>query len=293
MKKTGILAGIVLGVLAIGLLSGQAATSDVQVRKIEVAGTGDSQEVLRKVAGALEKKLPDVLIEVPDSVGTSGGIKALLAGKVDLARVARPLKVEEKEEGLTYMMFARSPVVCAVHPSVADINGITAEQILGIYSGRITDWTQLGSATSGKIYAIAREKGDSSFEVLSKFVPGLKEISEPVAKVTYTTPETVETLVRHKGTIGFLPLSATLGTPLRVLAIEGIQATPETVTGGQYKLVVPLGIVYKGTLEGLGRQFVDFLFSLEGRRILSQGGTVPVAGQDTNLGAPRPDAPRP
>jgi phosphate transport system substrate-binding protein len=292
MKKASILAGIVLIVLVVGLLRGQAPTSGNQVRKIVVGGTGDSQEVLRKVAVALEKKVPDTLIEVPDAVGSMGGIKALLAGKIDLARVARPLKSEEKEQGLNYMLFARSPAVCVVHPSVTDVNNITSEQVVGIYSGRITDWTQLGSATSGKVYAIAREKGDSVFDVLNKFIPGLREISEPVAHVAFTTPEAVATLVKHKGTIGFLPLSAAVGTPLRILAFEGIKVTPEAVTGGQYKLVVPYGIVYKETLEGLSKQFVDFLFCPEGRQILTGMGAIPVAGQDPNQSTPKPDSAR-
>jgi len=146
--------------------------------------------------------------------------------------------------------------------------------------------------TGSPIEHRAREKGDSSSEVLNRFIPGLREISEPVAKVTYTTPEAVDTLVRHKGTIGFLPLSATLGTPLRVLAFEGVQASPESVARGQYKLVVPFGIVYKGTLEGLSRQFVDFLFSPEGRQILTGNGTIPVPAQDPNKASPRPDMPQ-
>ncbi len=242
--------------------------------KIVVSGTGDSQELLRKAAKALQDRLGGGEIEVPDSIGSGGGIRAVAAGKIDLARVARPLKESEKKLGLTYKCFAKAPIVFVVHPSVTGVENITSEEITGIYSGKISVWGRLGGKDQ-KIYAITREAGDSSRTVLNRHLPGFKDIAKPAAKVIYSTPEAVATLVRHTKTIGFLPMPMVVDTELKVLKVDGVYPSAENVRSGRYNLMISLGIAYKGELTGLAKRFVDFLYSKEGKRLIAEHGAVP------------------
>ncbi|MBU0946729.1 MAG: substrate-binding domain-containing protein [Proteobacteria bacterium] len=243
-------------------------------QKIIVGGTGDSQHLLSEIAKALEERLGGGEIEVPESIGSGGGIRAVAAGKIDLARVARPLKENETKLGLTYKCFAKSPVVFVIHPSVTGIEDLKSEDIIGIYSGKINVWGQLGGQDQ-KIYAITREVGDSCRIVLNKRIPGFKDITEPTAKVIYNTPEAVATLIRHKKTIGFLPMPMTIGKDLKILTVDGVYPSAENIRSGRYKLVVPFGIVYKGELKGLAQRFVNFLSSTEGKRLIAEYGAVP------------------
>ena len=208
MKKI-LLCGMGLLVLFLAtLMVAQAKTSKsgrFDGQKIIVGGTGDSQVLLRALARAFETTFEGSHIEVPDSIGSSGGMKALAAGKVDLARVARPLKEREKKADVTYHLFAKSPVVFVVHPSVTGCDNLATEQLIGIYSGKFKNCEQVG-AGHGKIYAVAREAGDSSLKVLNKQIPGFKDITQPKAKVIYSTPETVEALANHRNTFGFLSM---------------------------------------------------------------------------------------
>lgn len=246
--------------------------------KIIIGGTGDSQELLRLLALAFKKKSGGGEIEVPDSIGSSGGIKALLAGKIDMARVARRLTKEEEKLGLVYLPLAQNPVVFVLHPDIADIDNITTAQIIGIYSGQITSWNQLDSNLKpGRLYPVTRESGDSSRTVLNENLTGFKDIKvkEPVAKIVYSTPKTVEVLARYKATVGFLPMSAATGTNLRVLKLDGIYPTAENVRSGRYTLAGDNGLVYKGKLDGLGKRFVDFIHNETGRRIIIESGAIP------------------
>lgn len=131
--------------------------------KIVVAGTGDSLQILRLLAGAFESANPGKKIEVPDSIGSSGGIKSLAEGKCDLARAAQPLKLKEMSNNLTYKEFAFSPVVFAVSANVKGFDNLANEQVTGIFSGEINSWDMLGGEKS-KIYVAMREEGDSSLE---------------------------------------------------------------------------------------------------------------------------------
>lgn len=242
-------------------------------QQIIVSGTGDSQELLREAAKTLEDRLGGGKILVPESIGSGGGVRAAAAGEIDLGRVARNLTESEQELGLHYKLFAQCPIVFVVHPSVTYVDNITSEEVVGIYSGRITDWGHFGA--DGKIYAVGREPGDSCLLVLHKEIPDFKKIINPNAKTIYNTPDAVATLMKHRKTIGYLPISMTVGTGLRILKLDGVYPSVENVRNGSYKLVVPFAFVYKDKLTGLSKRFVDYLESEEGKQIIRSYGVVP------------------
>jgi phosphate transport system substrate-binding protein len=244
-------------------------------QKIVVSGTGDSQELLRVMASRLTEKLGEGEIEVPDTIGSGGGIKAVAKGEIDLARVARALNKNEEQLGLKYHQFGTAPVVFVVHPDVIGIDDITTGQIIAVYSGKTRDWSELG-AMSGKIYPVTRESGDSCLTVINKSLEGFSDIVKPVAKTVYTTPETVTKLAGYSGTIGFVPMPVEVGTELRVLKVDGVYPSIENIRNGSYKLGIPLALVCKDEPRGLSKRFVDFISSDKGKDIMMKMGMVPV-----------------
>ena len=145
-----------------------------------------------------------------------------------------------------------------LHPSVTGVDNLEYEQIVKIYSGKITKWEQLGMSR-GKIYAVTREPGDSCLMVLNKRIPGFKEITKSAAKVFYSTPETVEALAVHRNTIGFLPISAIKGTDLKIVRVNDILPSAESITTGKYNLITPYALVYQGKPSDLARAFIEFI----------------------------------
>jgi len=109
------------------------ATHAFASETLQIDGTGDSQQLLRELAAAFEAANPDSKIVVPDSIGSSGGVKALVNGKTDIARIARPLKAKEKQlaDDLTYQAFAFSPVVFAANLPEQCVDNLTSEQVAG------------------------------------------------------------------------------------------------------------------------------------------------------------------
>ncbi len=266
MKKILILA-------AINVLIFAAVSSSLAEEKIVICGTGDSQRMLEALAAAFEKANPGTKVDIPDPIGTSGAIKAIAEGRANLGRTARPIKEKEKVYNLNYKVFANTPVVFAVNPNVKGVDNLTFEQIVGIFSGKITSWAALG-AEDRKIYLAQREKGDSSRTVLEENLPGWKEIEQFPGEEIFTTPEAISTVVKYENTIGYLPLSALKGTNLLVMKVGGVYPSMDNVMNGSYKLVIPLGLVWKGELKGLAKDFVDFIFSPEGKKIIAENGAV-------------------
>lgn len=242
--------------------------------KIVIAGTGDSQQILRLLARAFESANPGKKIEVPDSIGSSGGIKSLLEGKCDLARSARPLKPKENSHNLTYKKFAFSPVVFAVSANVKLIDNLTVEQVIGIFSGKINSWDMLGGEKA-RIYVAMREEGDSSLEIIKDNIPQWKNIETFTGETLYSTPEVVNIIAGHKNTIGFIPIAMADKEKMNVLKLNGILPSVENVRNKSYKLIIPFSIIWKGELNGLAKAFVDFLSSPAAQKIMLENGVVP------------------
>ncbi|MFH0753684.1 MAG: substrate-binding domain-containing protein [Candidatus Omnitrophota bacterium] len=126
---------------------------------IVIAGTGDSQQLLRVLAGEFEKIRPGLQVVIPESIGSSGGVRAVAEGKCDLARVGRPLKEKEKAYNLNYKVFAHSPAVFVASADVSAIDNVTTQQVTDIFSGKITTWKELGGRRSENLCGAARSRG--------------------------------------------------------------------------------------------------------------------------------------
>jgi phosphate transport system substrate-binding protein len=266
-----LLRGLLLGCFT--LLLSFATTAAAAT--ITIAGTGDSQHLLRQLAVAFQEKYPGTQIMVPNSVGSGGGIKLLLADRCQLARVARPLKPKEKAEGLNYRIFAYSPVVFVANLPDSCVGSISKEQFLDIMRGTITDWSQLGSCGEQKIYIANRENGDSSRMILEDNISGFNEIETLAGRIIYSTPEAYETLNRYQYSFGYLPKSQVQKDYLTVLDFNGIAPSTENVQSQRYPLAVPLGIVWRGEPSGETRQFLEFLKTARARDMMQELNAVP------------------
>ncbi|WP_300164545.1 substrate-binding domain-containing protein [Solidesulfovibrio sp.] len=242
---------------------------------LAIPGTGDSEELLRTLAARHMRENPDVRIEAPDSIGSTGGIKAVLAGKAELARTARPLRDEEKAQGLVEVVFAKAPVLFAVNPSVTGVESLTKAQALDVFSGKLTDWATLGGP-AGPIRKICRETPETSREVLNAAIPGFEALGCVDQAVAYSTPEAVSLAAGHAGAIGYFSRPAMAASQLKPLALDGIAPTPENVSRGTYTLFIPFALVYKPPLSPAAADFLAALGLPDARTAMANYGCLPL-----------------
>jgi phosphate transport system substrate-binding protein len=257
-------------------LAPEARARDMAV--LTIAGTGDSEGLLRALAAGFMRNNPDVKVEVPESIGTSGGIKAVLSGKADLARTARPLRDEEKKQGLAEFVFATVPVVFAVNPSVTGIAGLTPGEALGVFSGTINDWSKLGGAP-GPIFRVCREMPETSREVLDAAIPGFAALTCKGQAVAYATPEAVKLVAEHPGTIGYFSLPSMSASGLTPLAFSGVAPTPEALAKARYPLTIAFALVYKTPLAPAQARFIEALGSPDAAALMMRFGCLPLGGK--------------
>ncbi|MDA8124104.1 MAG: substrate-binding domain-containing protein [Deltaproteobacteria bacterium] len=247
---------------------------------LAIPGSGACEPLLAELAAAFNNRNPQDRIEIPPSVGSGGGIDAVLRDQAPLARVARRLKDTEERQGLVRMVFARDAVVFAVGRQLKVAN-LRAEQLAGIFSGRIENWRELG-APEGKIRVVIREPGDASLTVLRENLPAFRElIFSPLAKVCLYDRDAVKVLDNYRNAIGFVTASALKWSRgnIRPLALNGVTPVKANLQSGKYPLLVEYALIYKQKPASVAERFVQFLFSEQGRKIIEKSGMVALEGR--------------
>lgn len=271
--------------LACGLLTctlmplaaeGEAAPASPPAQMV-FAGSGSNLPLVRVLAEAFSKRHPEIRIEVPASIGSSGGIQAAADGAIALGLISRPLKEKEEGLGLTVLNYAQTPMVIAVHPTVAEEN-ITHAELLDIYRGKKKAWKD-----GREIVVLTREPGDSSVEVLVEGVPGFKgvyEESQQARRWTTLLKDLAmnETLARTPSAIGLSDLGAVTieQHAIKPLKVNGAAPSVDNLQSGKYPLHKTLAFAYREERLSAGaRLFIDFVRSTEGEKVLRANGYLP------------------
>lgn len=248
---------------------------------IRINGSGAALEMMKPLVMAYGKTERGVSFAMDKPLGSSGSIKALLAGAIDIAVVSRRLKPEEINRGGRERPFGKTPLVIVVEKSNR-LKTISTTGLEDIYAGRVKKWPD-----GETIRIILRPRADTDTKILR----GLStRMNEAVAaahrrkgmRIALTDPESNEAVSRTAGGIGTAALAGLLvaGLPLNVVALNGVKPDRKTLADGTYPLAKEIGFVTAGTLSASAAQFLEFVYSEKGRAIAEKYGVlVPVAGK--------------
>lgn len=109
--------------------------------KVVVGGSSSVTPVMEKLKEAYVALNPDVTVEVQQSDSTTG-MTSTIDGAYDIGMASRELKDSEREAGLTPTVIAQDGIAVIVNKENA-LTGLTSEQVLSIYTGETTDWSEL------------------------------------------------------------------------------------------------------------------------------------------------------
>jgi phosphate transport system substrate-binding protein len=242
-----------------------------------VAGSGSNLAATHALADAYKQRNPGMDVQVPPSIGTTGGVRAVADGSISVGLASRPLTESERELGLSVVPYARTAIVLGAHPSGAD-EGITTSDLVEIYAGRKTKWSD-----GRDIVVLTRQPNDSSIEVLQATIPGFKQVylesQQSKRWATMFTDRDMDlALMRTPYSIGLVDMGAISAGHLAIkpLKINGVAPTAAEVRAGRYTLVKALSFVVDPRKKSPDAQrFIDFSLSKEGATVLATIGYLP------------------
>lgn len=136
---------------------------------------------------------------------------------------------------------------------------------------------------SKTISVVTREEGSGTRDAFTELTGVLvkdgdnKTDNTTTSAVTINSTEAVITNVKdNEAAIGYISLGS-LNDTVKALKIGGVEATADNVKSGDYAVSRPFNIAYKGELSGVAQDFVDYIMSSDGQKIVSDNGYVTVS----------------
>jgi phosphate transport system substrate-binding protein len=144
----------VLG-LAGAALALPALARAVVPQRIRIGGTGSALGGMVRLGEALLQEGTGPGVHLVRNLGTAGGLRALIAGAIDISFAARELDGAERQRGLERVFYATTPLVFATHPATP-VSAVTEEEAAALIAGNVRAWP------NGTPVRVSRRPSDDS-----------------------------------------------------------------------------------------------------------------------------------
>ena len=207
--------------------------------------------------------------------GSGVGISSAKEGTVEMGMASKKVEGEDAE-GLEVYAICQDGIAVVVNNANTAVTDLTIEQLSGIYTGQIDNWSELGGSDAA-IAIGQREDGSGTRDAFLELL-GIEDATT-LAQAANTANSTGSMMMYVEGNpnaIGYISLGS-LDETVKAVKVGGVEATAENVLGGSYKLARPFNVVYKAdTLKNndLLADFLTFLKSKQAHDILVDEGYV-------------------
>ncbi|MCX5833349.1 MAG: phosphate ABC transporter substrate-binding protein [Deltaproteobacteria bacterium] len=265
--------GFVISLVCCAFLAGAAAAKE----NIVVNGSTTVLPISQATAEAYMKRNPGVNISISGG-GSGNGIKALIDRTTRIANSSRPMKKEEEQlaasKGVkpvahTVAIDALTPVVHPTNP----VNDLTLEQLSLIYQGKITNWKEVGGKDM-KIIVISRDTSSGTYESWQEKVLHREKVT-PRAQLQASSGAVVQVISKNRYAIGYVGIGY-VNKSVKALTVNGVEASAKNALDGTYSIARPLYMFTDGQPTGAVADYIRFVLSPEGQKIVKQQGFVPV-----------------
>ncbi|MBF0532080.1 MAG: phosphate ABC transporter substrate-binding protein [Candidatus Omnitrophica bacterium] len=243
--------------------------------RLVITGSTTVLPIAQKAAEVFMQKNSGADITVRGG-GSGVGIAALIDGTCDIANSSRPIKDAELDKAVTNGRDPKATVVAMdgiaviVNPANG-ISGLTKKQVKDIYTGKISNWSEVGG-TGGKIVVISRDTSSGTFEAFGTLVLNNEKVRTD-ALMQASNQAIATTVAQTPDGIGYVGLGF-LSSSVKALGIDGVMPNKETVLSNKYSIGRPLFMYTNGAPKGLAKEYLDFVASPAGQKIVDEEGFV-------------------
>lgn len=235
----------------------------------------DGSTSMEKVIGALGESFMasnEGAAFTYNPTGSSGGIQAVTEGRCDIGLSSRKLKAEEEAAGAVGTVLAYDGIAVIVHPE-NPVSDLTVEQIAAIYTGKITNWSEVGGADA-QIVLIGREAGSGTRDGFEEIIGAKNECQ--YRQELNATGDVITSVSQNPDAIGYASL-ASVKDSVKALSVNDVAPSEETVKDGSYQIQRPFVLVTMKdkALNETAQAFFDYITSGEARDVITAAGVVP------------------
>ncbi|MCK9594844.1 MAG: phosphate ABC transporter substrate-binding protein [Candidatus Omnitrophica bacterium] len=209
--------------------------------------------------------------------GSGVGITSLIEGACDIGDSSRAIKDEELEKAVVRGRSPKANVIAmdgiaVIVNSANPIGELSKKQLKDIYTGKISNWSQVGGSED-KIVVVSRDSASGTYEAFGELALDKAKV-RPDALMQASNQAVTSVVEKTPGAIGYVGLAYMSG--VKVIKLDGVAASKETVLSKEYKLSRPLFMYTNGKPSGLVKEFIDFILSDKGQQLVEEEGYVSI-----------------
>lgn len=263
---------ILAGIVMVASLPLYAHTSN---NKLVIEGSTTVLPIAQAAAESFMDKTPGANIVVRGG-GSGVGITSLIEGTCDIADSSRAIKDAElqKAAGKGHNVKAHVVAMDGIAVIVNPGNGLQAlsrQQIKDIYTGKISNWKQLGLSDE-QIVVVSRDTASGTYEAFGLLALDNQKVRRD-ALLQASNQAIASVVAKTGGAIGYVGMGY-LGSSVKAVTVNGVAPTTKTVLSAKYPLSRPLYMYTNGEAKGLARDFIDYILSPEGQKLVEREGFV-------------------
>ncbi len=267
-RLVAILAGTLLVSSLVGCSTGGSGSDS---SKITISGSTSVGPTMEVLAEDYQKANEGITIEV-QQVGSSAGITNTIDGTSQIGMSSRDLKDEEKSELQEYQIAIDG--IAVITNSANKVKDLTLDQVKDIYTGKITNWKEVGGADAD-IVVVSREDGSGTRDGFQEIVGFESEELSSDAQISDGSGNIKTTVQGNENAIGYISFGY-LDDSINAVQIGGVEPKEENVYNDTYPISRPFLLVTKGEATGDVKSFIDYILSDEGQKIIEEQGFMSV-----------------
>lgn len=291
-KKNGLLWLGILGLIAMVVISGCTEQKKETPPVVNPSGGGGTQELSGKLtitgsttvlplaqqeATAFMDKHTKVNIEISGG-GSSVGVQAAGKKTADIGMSSREIKDSEKKDypDIVQYTVAKDGIAMIVHPENT-VSSLTEDQIKKIYNGTYTNWKELGGKDQG-IVVVSRDTASGTRQYFLEYIMKNGNFTKTALEKN-SNGAVQQTIAQTPGAIGYVGLGF-IDKTVKAIKIDKngvlIEPSVKTVLDGTYPVSRDLYMLTNGQASGLAKEYLDYIKSSEGQKIVEKEGFVPL-----------------
>ena len=231
---------------------------------IEVGGSTSVTPLMELLAAEYQKIKQNIKINI-NGTGSGDGIKN--AGEIyQIGMSSRELTPEEQGRGLTEEIIAIDGIAVIVHSS-NPVGDLSIEDIRNIYTGAITDWSQVsGGVKRGRIAVVSREEGSGTRGAFEELV-GFQGKLVQGANESTSTGAIKAGIAQNPDAVGYISLGSVDNT-IKPVSVGGVAASTANVVNGSYKIARPFIVLSGRNVHPESKAFLDWILTPAGQTIV-------------------------
>ena len=259
----------------------EATAGDALSGTVNCSGATSFQKLVEAAATNFMDANPDVTIAITGG-GSGQGLSDVKDGKAQIGRsdVFAEEKLDaadaKKLEDHTVAVVGMGPIV----NSKVDVDDLTTEQLKGIFTGKITDWKEVGG-TAGKIQVIERKAGSGTRATFEAAVLGGEKAPDDFAPVAEedSSGTVVDKIQQTEGAISYLAFSYYDDTKFKALKVDGVDPTKENVESGKFNIWAYEHMYTAADADAATKAFVEYMLGddVQGS-LVEKEGFIPMSG---------------